>query len=136
MKKNDFVLDQTLAGDTFEVCDLDLCKVLLMNRAEILWFILVPKISNCKEIFELSDEQAQLLMKEIRFFSKFLNDLFRPDKINIASLGNVVSQLHIHIMARYHHDSAWPSPVFGRISEQPYDDELKNELINKINHKI
>lgn len=136
MKNNNFVLNKTLENDCFFVADLELCRILLMNRKELPWFILVPRVLDIKEIFELSDEDNIKLIKEIKNFSKIVYDLFNPDKINIAALGNVVPQLHIHIIARHQTDKAWPSPVFGKIAETLYDNEQAEKIINKIRANI
>ncbi|MGD9637858.1 MAG: HIT domain-containing protein [Alphaproteobacteria bacterium] len=134
--ENDFVLNETLKNDTFLVGDLKLCRVLLMNRKEIPWFILVPRRNNIKETFELSPDDTEQLFKEINSFAKELNSIFEPDKVNIAALGNVVPQLHIHIIARYKTDSAWPSPVFGKLLETFYDDDSKNKIIDNVQRNI
>lgn len=108
-----FKLHKQLQADTYEILGLNLCKVLLMNNSLFPWVILVPQRDGLREIIDLSAEEQILLMKEIAEISKAMKKIFSPDKLNIAALGNVVEQLHIHVMARYKNDKAWPKPVFG-----------------------
>jgi len=115
-----FELHPRLAADTIEVSRLPLCRVLLMNDANYPWLILVPQRPDIREIFELDEADQQQLMRESTFVSRVMHELFRPDKMNIAALGNVVPQLHIHHIARYRHDPAWPAPVWGQRPAQTY----------------
>ncbi|MBS0621992.1 MAG: DUF2608 domain-containing protein [Verrucomicrobia bacterium] len=117
-----FTLDPRLKEETVEVVDLALSKVLLMNNALFPWAVLVPKRWGAKEIIDLSPEDQGRLMQEISALSHAMVRCFHPYKINVAALGNVVSQLHIHIIARDPTDLAWPNPVFGG-SKQPYSSE-------------
>ena len=107
-----FELHNQLKKDTIFVKDLPLCQVLLMNNALYPWFILVPKKSNLVEIIDLSDAEQIVLMQEIALMSKVIKKEFNADKLNIAALGNVVSQLHIHIIARFKNDKTFPKPVW------------------------
>lgn len=117
-----FKLDPKLSNDTFFVCDLTLCKVLLMNDSQFPWLILVPRIADVTEIIDLSEEDQSQLQRESAWVSKVLKVQFSPDKLNIAALGNMVSQLHIHHIARYKTDVAWPKPVWGLQPAIAYDD--------------
>jgi diadenosine tetraphosphate (Ap4A) HIT family hydrolase len=99
-----------------------LCHLLLMNDASYPWFILVPDRDDVSEIYQLDPEDQQKLMRESVQLSRALASVLRPDKLNIAALGNVVPQLHVHHVVRYRHDAAWPAPVWGRAPARPYDD--------------
>ena len=126
-----FELDENLKNDTFFICDLDLSKLLLMNNSNYPWFILVPKLPNLVDFDDLEFNQQLILIKEINFVSAILREKFEPYKINIAALGNMVRQLHIHVIARFQNDKSFPRPVFGEESEN-YDDILAQKLINEI----
>ena len=129
----DWILHQKLASDSFFVADLKLCQVLLMNNSLYTWLILVPRVGNAKEIIDLSNDNRHLLMDEISQTSEIMQDLFKPDKLNIAALGNQVPQLHIHIIARFIGDASWANPVWGGKTE-PYQDA--NIIIEMIRGKL
>ncbi|HEU5046275.1 MAG TPA: HIT family protein [Rickettsiales bacterium] len=116
-----FALDHRLEHETFFVADLELSRVILMNNALFPWLILVPRVEKAVELIDLSDMDQHLLMDEISFASVVVRNVFNPHKINVAALGNQTKQLHVHIIARFTTDSAWPEPVWGKGS-QPYDD--------------
>ena len=129
---SDFTLDDRLAGDSLAVLDLDLCTVRLMNDARYPWLILVPRRSDVTEPFQLSEaDQAQLWQESMRL-GEAMKAHFAADKLNIAALGNQVAQLHVHHIARFHADDAWPGPVWGVGSAVTYSDPalevLKGEL--------
>jgi diadenosine tetraphosphate (Ap4A) HIT family hydrolase len=105
-------LHPQLRDDTVPVCDLALSRLLAMNDAEFPWLILVPRRAGVTEIIDLGEEQA-LLMDELALVSRALKEETRCDKLNVAAIGNVVPQLHIHIVARRKDDSLWPKPVWG-----------------------
>jgi diadenosine tetraphosphate (Ap4A) HIT family hydrolase len=128
-----FELDKTLQKDSFFIKNLKLSKLLLMDNAFYPWLILAPRVPNKTEIFELSNEDQQQLTKEISQISQISKKLFKADKINIASFGNVVSQLHIHIIARYKNDRVFPSPIWLDKSKKQYNNEKSVDLIKKIN---
>lgn len=119
-----FTLHPRLAHDTITVGTLPLCRLLLMNDANFPWFILVPMRENIREIHELSPPDRALLMDESCALSQALVDGFKADKINVAALGNVVPQLHLHHVARFTTDPAWPAPVWGRLVPEPYTPEM------------
>jgi diadenosine tetraphosphate (Ap4A) HIT family hydrolase len=114
------------------VARLPLCQVLLMRDANYPWFILVPERESITEIFELVPEDQQQLMHESSYLAKCLVQAFAADKINIAALGNVVPQLHIHHIVRYRRDPAWPAPVWGQVPAKPYSDKLLAQVINRL----
>ena len=116
----EFDLHPRLAADTVFVADWTLCRVLLMNDARYPWLILVPRRNDVTEIFELCPEDREMLMAEIALASERLRHFSRAAKINIGALGNLVPQLHIHIIARNPSDAAWPGPVWGNGVAEPY----------------
>ena len=127
-----FELHPQLEKDTFFVKDLQLCRVLLMNNSLYPWFILVPKKNNLIEIIDLLPEDQNLLMKEISIISKILKIKLNPDKINIAALGNIVSQLHIHIIARFKDDLTFPKPIWTDEKITTYNDNELRKMIDLI----
>lgn len=121
-----FELHPRLTADTLPLGDFPLCRCLLMNDMHYPWLILVPRVDEAREIFELTEAQQQQLIRESSYVSERLARFFDADKINIGALGNMVPQLHIHHIARYANDAAWPGPVWGKHPAQPYtDDNLK-----------
>ena len=115
-----FVLDERLQQDTVTLGDFPLCRLLLMNDASYPWFILVPRREAVSELFQLDPADQQLLWREATALAEMLKDTFGADKMNVAALGNVVSQLHVHVIARRRDDAAWPDPVWGFQSTKPY----------------
>jgi diadenosine tetraphosphate (Ap4A) HIT family hydrolase len=127
-----FELDPRLAADTFLVGDTPLSQLLLMNDARYPWLILVPRRSDVTEPFELSEtDQAQLWQESMRL-GEAMKAHFAADKLNIAALGNQVAQLHVHHIARFHIDDAWPGPVWGVGSAVPYSAEARDALIGEL----
>lgn len=110
---SDFELHPRLAADTRLVTDWSLCRVLLMNDARYPWLILVPRRPNLRDLHEIDPGESATLFEEIRSASNALQRLHSPVKMNVAALGNQVSQLHIHVIARFDDDPAWPGPVWG-----------------------
>lgn len=108
-----FELDPALAADTLELAAFDLCDVRLMNDARFPWLILVPRREAAIEVLDLDPADQDRLWTEIRAAARALRTVFCPDKLNIAALGNQVSQLHVHVIARFRSDEAWPAPVWG-----------------------
>lgn len=115
-----FVLHPRLAADTHPVGDLTLARVLLMDDANYPWCILVPRRTGVREICELNRADQHLLCDESALLARALLSIYTPDKLNIAALGNVVPQLHLHHIARYQTDPAWPDPVWGKQPRRPY----------------
>jgi diadenosine tetraphosphate (Ap4A) HIT family hydrolase len=125
----DFTLHERLVADTIEVTRWPLSLVLLMNARQWPWLILVPRRPAIRELYELSHTDQQDLMSEIVRVSERLAQLVRPEKINVAALGNAVPQLHVHVIARFIHDPAWPRPVWGAAPPDPYPaEELERAL--------
>jgi diadenosine tetraphosphate (Ap4A) HIT family hydrolase len=115
-----FTLDPRLAADTIVVGDLSLSRVLLMNDARFPWLILVPRRAQLREIVDLAASEQSALMGEITAVSLALQRLTSPHKLNVAALGNQVAQLHVHVIARFTDDAAWPRPVWGVGTAEPY----------------
>lgn len=116
----EFELDTRLRNDTHAVGELTLCTVLLMDDAHYPWVILVPRIAGARELIDLGDADRGTLLTELDRVSRAIETLFNPDKQNIAALGNVVEQLHWHVIARYRGDRAWPRPVWGEGARVSY----------------
>ncbi|MEZ5453619.1 MAG: HIT domain-containing protein [Thiothrix sp.] len=123
MSATGFELHPQLAQDTHFVTDLPLCRVLLMNESRYPWLILVPRRADIREIHELDAADRQQLWEESDQVSRALMALFQPDKLNLAALGNMVPQLHLHYVARFRTDAAWPAPVWGKFAPEPYTPE-------------
>jgi diadenosine tetraphosphate (Ap4A) HIT family hydrolase len=119
-EQHSFALHARLKADTFEVIHLPLCRVLLMNDCSFPWLVLVPERMGVTEIHELNGIDRSALIEEISRASEAVKKVYSPDKINIGMLGNIVSQLHIHVIGRYRNDRAWPGPVWGTGPAQPY----------------
>jgi len=124
-----FELNPRLEADTDWVLDLQLSRVLLMDDSRYPWLILVPRIPNVREWLDLSSTDQALLLAEQLQVSQCLQTLLSPDKLNIATLGNIVPQLHLHIIARFETDFAWPSPVWGRGDSVRYPPDEKVALL-------
>jgi diadenosine tetraphosphate (Ap4A) HIT family hydrolase len=127
-----FVLHPQLASDCIVVGQFELSTLLLMNDRQFPWFILVPRREDVTEVFQLDLADRMQLMNESCWLAEALKDAFAADKINVAALGNMVSQLHIHHIARYREDPAWPAPVWGKLPAVPYTDEQLNERISRL----
>lgn len=115
-----FELHERLTADTVPVLDWPLCRVLLMNDATYPWLILVPRRKGVTEIHELDEADRALLAEEMAEAARRLQNLTKAPKMNVAALGNVVAQLHIHVIARFADDAAWPRPVWGAVPASPY----------------
>ena len=118
-----FTLDAQLDNDTCEIGRLGLCRALLMNDARFPWIILVPERPDMAELIDLTAADRTQLWDEVTRTSAALRALYGPDKLNVAALGNMVRQLHVHVVARFTSDAAWPKPVWGSgppVSYQPH----------------
>jgi diadenosine tetraphosphate (Ap4A) HIT family hydrolase len=124
----DFALDPRIEADTLEVTRLPLSVVRLMNDRRFPWLILVPARSGAVEIVDLDPADRAQLIEEIAITSAALRELFHAEKLNVAALGNVVAQLHVHVIARFERDDAWPKPVWGTTAERYGVDELDRRL--------
>jgi diadenosine tetraphosphate (Ap4A) HIT family hydrolase len=127
-----FSLDARLQQDTLLLGDFPLCRLLLSNDANYPWFILVPRQAAITEVFQLSAEDQQQLWLETSTLAAALNQTYAADKMNIGALGNVVSQLHMHVIVRFQSDVAWPSPVWGKVAAVPYGDEQVAQIKSRV----
>ena len=126
-----FQLDARLENDTKHIASWSLCDLLLMNDSQYPWCILVPRLANLSEIYQLSQIQRQQLDLESTFLSKSLMSIFEGEKLNVA-LGNVVKQLHIHHVVRFSHDPAWPAPIWGKFPRKAYSAEALEAILEKL----
>lgn len=123
-----FDLDARLAQDTLPLGDMTLCRVLLMNDRQYPWLILVPRRPDVAEAFQLDPRDQLLLHEESIFTARALAGLYPGAKLNVAALGNVVRQLHVHHVVRFQGDPTWPAPVWGRLPAIPYGAAEANAL--------
>jgi len=128
-----FQLHPRLQQDSIEIGKFSLSKFLLINDSQYPWFILVPEKIDITEIYQLSEKDQQQLQKESSLVAKKLASLYNADKMNIAAIGNMVPQLHIHHVVRYKNDIAWPAPIWGKFDTVPYSaaqlDKIKKQII-------
>lgn len=127
-----FALDSRLQQDTLVVGDFPLSRLLLMNDSRYPWFILVPRRSDVSELFQLDEPDRAQLWQETNTLSEVLKGVLAADKMNVATLGNVVSQLHMHVIARFREDAAWPAPVWGRGEAVAYVPEQVEALLVRL----
>ena len=128
-------LHPQLRADTVAVCDLALSRVLAMNDASFPWLILVPRRAGISEIFDLGGEQA-VLLNEVSLVSRVLKDATQCDKLNVAAIGNLVPQLHLHIVARRKDDALWPKPVWGAAPPRAYDPAALERFTTAIRDRL
>ena len=131
-----FVLDARLAADTHPVGDLPLSRLLLMDDARFPWLILVPRIAGARELIDLDEADRHTLLGELSEIGRAVETLLRPDKLNIAALGNVVAQLHVHLIARYTQDAAWPRPVWGHEQPVAYAEGPREALLGRLREAL
>ena len=131
-----FVLHPQLAADTLLMGRLALCRLLLMNDATYPWLILVPERPGIEEIHELEPSDRRALIDEIALASRALNTIVDPDKLNVAAIGNVVPQLHVHVVARFRSDPVWPAPVWGRTPPYPYAAAAVESLRSQLRQQL
>ena len=124
-----FTLHPQLAADCLVLADLPLSRLLLMNESRYPWFILVPRRADLREIHHLPQTEQRQFWHESAWLSTRIEQQFSPDKLNIAALGNMVPQLHIHHIARFQDDAAWPAPVWGKFTPEKYE---ASELQDKV----
>lgn len=119
----DFQLHPRLEQDSIAIGQFDLTELRLINDSQYPWFILVPKRPDISEVYQLPETEQQLLQQESSLLAKTLSELYKADKMNIAAIGNMVPQLHIHHIVRYKADIAWPAPVWGKFKAIPYSEK-------------
>lgn len=128
----DFQLHSQLQQDCFLLGKFKLCQVLLVNDRQFPWFILVPQRHNIREIYQLSADEQILLIQESSYLAEMLTSIFNADKLNIAAIGNLVPQLHLHHVVRYQNDKAWPAPIWGKFAAVPYTEQQLEELLARL----
>jgi diadenosine tetraphosphate (Ap4A) HIT family hydrolase len=124
-----YELHPQLAADTHPLAVLELCDLRLMDDANYPWLVLVPRVAAAREMIDLDGDQRHRLTDEIDLAARLLREAFQPHKLNIAALGNLVPQLHVHVIAREETDPAWPAPVWGRVAARPYPPESLVERV-------
>jgi diadenosine tetraphosphate (Ap4A) HIT family hydrolase len=129
-------LHPLLANDTIDIGDLPLSRVLVINDANYPWLLLVPRRTEANEVIDLNEVEQAQLMTEIARVARALKDVTGCDKLNIAALGNVVPQLHVHIIARRTGDAAWPRPAWGAVPAIEHDKAELESFIGAIRRKI
>ena len=133
---NGFVLDPRLENDSTSVMVTGLCDLRLSRDARWPWLILVPRRAEITEIFELTPLDQVLLAFETELVSKALKEITGATKINVGALGNIVRQLHVHVIARFEGDANWPGPVWGFGQAEPYEDGKRDEFIAKLREAL
>ena len=129
---SEFDLDGRLEADSIFIADGPLSQFRLMNDARYPWLVLVPKVVNANEWVDLPQQNQQILLSEINTAAKLLREQFDCEKINIGALGNIVRQLHVHVIARTSNDEAWPGPVWGQGKAKTYSAAALEILIGKL----
>lgn len=129
-----FTLHPNLQTKT-HICDLDLCTVLFEDNRDYPWIFLVPKKNDVRNMLDLTDADRAQLMTEIHTAESVMNDLFHPSQTNVAMIGNVTPQLHVHVICRFANDPVWPGTVWG-VKGMPYDPAAKQEMISKIKQAL
>jgi diadenosine tetraphosphate (Ap4A) HIT family hydrolase len=129
---DDFTLDARLAAESHALGDLALCRVLLFDDARFPWIVLVPRRLGLVEMTDLPHADRHVLLDEVGSAMDALRRVAAPYKLNVAALGNSVRQLHVHVIARFQNDAAWPSPVWGRGERVPYNPDTLAERANKL----
>lgn len=135
MSEIGWTLHPQLRADTVAVCEFALSQVLAMNDANFPWLILVPRRVGASELFDLGEEQT-LLANEVSLASRALKDVTDCDKLNVAAIGNVVPQLHVHIVARRKDDALWPKPVWGAAPPRAYDPAVLDRFATAIRGRL
>lgn len=133
---NDWSLNRQLEQDTINIGDLPLSRVLVVNDGNYPWLMLVPRRAGAIDVTDLNEVEQGQLMTEINRVGRALKDIVKPEKLNIAALGNMVPQLHIHIIARRKTDAAWPRPVWGVVPPVAHDPQEIERFISALRSKI
>ena len=132
----EFKLHPQLAKDCFHVTDLSLCRLLLMNNSHYPWCILVPMRAGLREIYELEESEQQALLNESSRLSLIMMQQFDGEKMNVAALGNMVPQLHVHHIVRKQSDKAWPKPVWGNEPAAPYTEQQARVICEQLRESL
>ncbi|CAA9892916.1 Diadenosine tetraphosphate (Ap4A) HIT family hydrolase [Candidatus Methylobacter favarea] len=131
-----FTLHPRLQQDCIVIGRLQLCQLLMMNDSRYPWFVLVPEKAQLVEIYQLNKAERKLLIEESSYLAEHLAALYKADKINIAAIGNLVPQLHIHHIVRYQTDKAWPAPVWGKFDAVPYTEQEITDNITLLKNRL
>ncbi|MEQ1559243.1 MAG: HIT family protein [Methyloglobulus sp.] len=131
-----FKLHPQLKQDCIAIGRFELCHLLMINDSQFPWFVLVPEINGITEIFQLNKPQQSLLIEESSTLADTLNTLYNADKINIAAIGNLVPQLHIHHVVRYRTDKVWPAPIWGKLPAIAYLEQELSDTLGSITHAL
>ena len=131
-----FIVHPRLVADCLIVGDWALSRVLLMNDAQYPWCILVPRREGVRDLHHLAVADRQLVMEESCRLSAAMEQLFQPVKMNVAALGNMVPQLHLHHIARFETDPAWPAPVWGKVPVRAYDDAAATARVDSLKQAL
>ena len=129
---DEFTLDPQLKADSIPLAELELCTVRLMKDANYPWLLMVPKYNGLAELIDLARQDQHRLMDEIRQVSQALQITTKCDKLNVAALGNMVRQLHVHVIARSENDPAWPGPIWGKVPMKDYEPGEAEALLEKL----
>lgn len=136
MFMSSFALHPMLVNDTVELADLPLSKLLLSNDKQYPWFILVPRVADIKDIYQLEWEDQIQFLNESSMLCELLMQVFNGNKMNVAALGNICPQLHVHHIVRFETDPAWPAPIWGRVPAVKYTNDELAELTEKLHPLI
>jgi diadenosine tetraphosphate (Ap4A) HIT family hydrolase len=136
MPDSTWSLHAQLTQDTIDIGDLPLCRVLVIKDANYPWLLLVPRRIDAIEIIDLAEVEQAQLMTEVSRVARALKDITKCDKLNVAALGNVVPQLHVHVIARRKSDAAWPRPVWSVAPPLPHDAEEVQNFVSALRRKI
>ncbi|MGZ4956020.1 MAG: HIT domain-containing protein [Methylobacter sp.] len=131
-----FQLHRRLEQDCIAIGRFELCRLLMMNDNQYPWFILVPERADLKEIYQLSKADRELLTEESSYLAENLAALYKADKMNIAAIGNMVPQLHIHHIVRYQADKAWPAPIWGKFDAVPYTERQIADNLTRVRAQL
>jgi len=133
---SEFELDGRIARDSDLIATLDLCQLRIQNDSRWPWLVMVPQRADMTEIFELSEADQAHLAAEVNQVAAALKEITGATKINVGALGNIVRQLHVHVIARFEGDANWPGPIWGYGSAEPYDGEKRQALMNRLMEKL
>ena len=136
MTDQPFALDARLAADTVAVMSLPLCDVLLINAARYAWLVLVPRRGGKVEITDLAADEQHTLWQEVNRATAALRAVARCDKLNLGALGNIVRQLHVHLVARVEGDAAWPGPVWGSGNAEAYKEQALASRVKALQYAL
>jgi len=131
-----FQLHPRLEQDCIAIGRFELCRLLMMNDSQYPWFILVPERADLQEIYQMNKAERELLIEESSYLAENMAALYKADKMNIAAIGNIVPQLHIHHIVRYQVDKAWPAPVWGKFDAVPYTERQIADNLTRIKARL